>query len=56
MKVTGKLVEIGDDLVIEVEKGGYIDIRGLTHEQIRSVASNFMTNVVISIDSAEVTA
>lgn len=56
MKVTGKLIEIGDDLVIEVEKGGEIVIRGLTHAQIRAVASNFMTYVVISIEPAEVEA
>lgn len=56
MKLTGKLIEIGDCVVIETESSQQVDIRGLTHEQIRAIAGNFMADVTLTIESPEVSA
>lgn len=56
MRILGRLIEIGDDVVIESADGKEITIRGLTHEQVRSVATSYQLNVVLQVDSAEASA
>ncbi|KAF1011082.1 MAG: hypothetical protein E5299_01503 [Burkholderia gladioli] len=54
MQLSGLLVEIGDDVVIQGDGGQEIVIRGLTHAQVREIATSYQLRVALNIEAVEV--